>query len=328
MAESRISTLGTLLKPKVVRVGLALFGLLAAYDTLSSQLELPTARRWWGMSGSLLPWWGWLLILQAIFVYALFEYVRRGGQAAARSERPADSEELKVLTQQVGEIAKVSKGIMETQTKVNETQGKRLSAVEKVVGELPSRERVSHDIGSFLGPELKEINDRFSKFERLFESQRERIDGRLSNIDLGFRAILNREWHQRLFRELGEDFETLAQPIDDGQGLPDAKVWQQAAKRWRGKLDQWLVIADYYAVGTAEAVLSQPEHLYDGEWTFDESVLTANQVHRYKELAIWWHNARESKARVDRCLEQTAFLSPSMKGRLDSPPNSQLWEDV
>lgn len=31
---------------------------------------------WAGMTGALLPWWGWLLVLQALFTYALFEYVR------------------------------------------------------------------------------------------------------------------------------------------------------------------------------------------------------------------------------------------------------------
>lgn len=94
MAESRTSTFGALLKPKLVRVGLAIFAALAAYDTLSSQLELPTVRRWWGMSGSLLPWWGWLLILQAIFVYALFEYVRRLSPAASQTTQ---GDELPVL---------------------------------------------------------------------------------------------------------------------------------------------------------------------------------------------------------------------------------------
>lgn len=91
MANSRISTLGTILKPTLVRGGLALLALLATYDTLSSQFELPTIRRWWGMSGSLLPWWGWLLILQLAAICVLFEFAyRRVGKAAlAANERPS-----------------------------------------------------------------------------------------------------------------------------------------------------------------------------------------------------------------------------------------------
>lgn|GEM_PF-5181626 len=84
IAETRLSTLGALLKPTLVRVWLVLFGSLATYDTLASQLELRTIRAWWGMSGSLMPWWGWLLVLQAILFYALFEYVRR--QLGARGD--------------------------------------------------------------------------------------------------------------------------------------------------------------------------------------------------------------------------------------------------
>jgi len=77
MAETRSGFLQSLLAPKIVRAGLILWILFSGYDTVSSQLELPTVRALLGMSGSLLPWWGWLLVLQAILGYALFEYVRR-----------------------------------------------------------------------------------------------------------------------------------------------------------------------------------------------------------------------------------------------------------
>ncbi|HYG30653.1 MAG TPA: hypothetical protein VD887_10620 [Allosphingosinicella sp.] len=76
---SRLGLLGALLRPRLVRFGLLIWGALVSYDTLCSQLGLPTIREVWGMSGALLSWWGWLLVLQAILVYALFEYVRTQG---------------------------------------------------------------------------------------------------------------------------------------------------------------------------------------------------------------------------------------------------------
>jgi hypothetical protein len=84
MATSRIKVLHEILKPHFVKWGSRIVVAFGLYDLLSNQSpswhlpklgdQLP---RWLGMSGALLPWWGWLLILQAIFVYALFEYVRR-----------------------------------------------------------------------------------------------------------------------------------------------------------------------------------------------------------------------------------------------------------
>lgn len=83
MAEGRLSTLQEMLKPTVVRVGGGALLFLGSYDVLCNQLGLPPLKDliskvapFVGMTGSLMPWWGWLLILQSLFVYALFEYVR------------------------------------------------------------------------------------------------------------------------------------------------------------------------------------------------------------------------------------------------------------
>jgi hypothetical protein len=162
------------------------------------------------------------------------------------------------------------------------------------------------------------------KIERLFESQADRFDHRLDNLDAAFSALANRDWHRRLFRELGEAFEALAKPVDEGQGIANGGAWIQEAKSWRGKLDQWLVIADYYCVGTANRVLTLPEHVYDSDhWNFDEKALTATQVHRFKEVAIWFHNAEEAKPKVDGAFVR-ALMNPSRHGRVDAPPKMKL----
>ena len=87
MAQGRLSTLRAILAPRIVKVVGGIFASLYAYDVLSNQLEFPTIRALLrkipplqdrlAVSGTLLPWWGWLLVLQAVFIYALFEYVRR-----------------------------------------------------------------------------------------------------------------------------------------------------------------------------------------------------------------------------------------------------------
>lgn len=139
-------------------------------------------------------------------------------------------------------------------------------------------------------------------------------------VDVGFAALYNREWHQRLFDELGNDYLRIAEPVKAGKGINDGTEWLRSVKSWRGKLDQWLVIAEYYAMGVAKKVLEVPDFLYDGEWGFDEKELTANQAHRFKETAIWWQNAKEQKNRVDKQLEYAAFHAPSQRAKNGSPP--------
>jgi hypothetical protein len=84
MGQSRLRTIHELLRPHIVRWTGWTVGAIGLYDVVSNQfpnLHLPKLGdllpRWIAVSGSLLPWWGWLLILQAILVYALFEYVRK-----------------------------------------------------------------------------------------------------------------------------------------------------------------------------------------------------------------------------------------------------------
>jgi hypothetical protein len=76
-AASHTPILKSILKPWHIRIGLGVAAALYFYDALSSQFGLPTLGAVIGMSGALMPWWGWLLVIQAILMLALFEYVRR-----------------------------------------------------------------------------------------------------------------------------------------------------------------------------------------------------------------------------------------------------------
>jgi hypothetical protein len=252
-----------------------------------------------------------------------------------RLQANAPSEDLAPLSDRLEAITTLAAANIDSQGRMNDILLKRVAEAETAAE--AARSSVEN-VGQVLGLRIQQANERMDgiatgcaalestvkrlpdQIDRLTERNRERIEDQLDGVNQAFRAILNREWHQRLFRELSEGFEVLAFPVEQGSGIPDAKVWRDDIKNWRGKLDQWLVIANYYAMGTAENVLSVPEHLYEGDWQFDETKLTANQVHRWKELAIWWHNAKEAKARVDNLIENAAFNLPTQKRRLDPPP--------
>lgn len=77
MAETRLHTLQDIIRPAIVRWGGVGVFLLGFYDVLCNQIGLPPLKELFGKTGSLMPWWGWLTVLQSLFVYALFEYVRQ-----------------------------------------------------------------------------------------------------------------------------------------------------------------------------------------------------------------------------------------------------------
>lgn len=64
-----------------MRVLLGLVAAVGGYDAVSNQFGLPTLRKLLGLSGSLLPWWGWVIALEAVVIYALFEYVQRNAKS-------------------------------------------------------------------------------------------------------------------------------------------------------------------------------------------------------------------------------------------------------
>jgi hypothetical protein len=174
---------------------------------------------------------------------------------------------------------------------------------------------------------LADLSDRTKAVEKKLdllttytEQIRPILRDRFDNVDYGFAAIYNRERHQRLFSDLETSYENLAQPVHSGAGIANDATWQKQVKKWRVDLEQWLIIADYYAMGAKDRINKIHELMYDGEWTFNEAQLSANQVHRFKEASILWHNAKEEKPQIDKCLEYAAFHGPSKKGRDDAPP--------
>lgn len=98
MAQGHVRTLRGVFHPTALKIVFAVVSVVGAYDSFSNQFSLPRLGKLAGMSGSLLPWWGWLLALQFVFVAGLFEYIRRNvpsrsdddDNAEARHEGMAD----------------------------------------------------------------------------------------------------------------------------------------------------------------------------------------------------------------------------------------------
>lgn len=104
MAESSLRALHDMLRPKVVWLGGSIIAAVAAWDSFSNQFPSWHMRKlgdllpdWLGMTGALLPWWGWLLILQAVFTYALFEYVRTKMPSATTPNKEAVNADIEAL---------------------------------------------------------------------------------------------------------------------------------------------------------------------------------------------------------------------------------------
>ena len=75
--ERKTTFLREILRPWWVRIAFLLTVAIPSYDGISNQFDWPKIPELLGMTGSLLPWWGWLIVILAISVGALFDYVRR-----------------------------------------------------------------------------------------------------------------------------------------------------------------------------------------------------------------------------------------------------------
>ncbi len=189
------------------------------------------------------------------------------------------------------------------------------------------------NVGDVLGRRIQQISEQVDsiangaaelekKVARGYESLHQKLDWRFDAVDQSFRAIVNREWHVRLFAELAEEYEALTAPIKAGGSIDDPEAWRGAEKRWRSKLQQWLQIVRFYASGVENQIGIEDKDTYESDdWPFEEAQFAnSTQVHVYKMLSISWAQAREAKARIDKCLEQ-AITSGSKAGRLEAAPS-------
>jgi hypothetical protein len=278
------------------------------------------------------PWWVPTLLLFAASGAAGWLIWTGTKRAAAHEMEEHDAlDEPKIAALIEERIAALPKADARTDLATHADLHRHDESLAKHDDSIRAVRRSVEDLGNLLGIRFNQVQERVDSIakqcadleatiDRVRQHDNDAIRGQFEGVDQSFRALQNREWHVRLFGELESQFEEIAKPVDDGKGIADDTAWKRQIKAWRGKLDEWLVIADWYANGASAKILTIPEHVYEGNWTFDETPLTANQVHRFKEAAVWWHNAKEEKARVERALTAAAFDGPSTTRRVDSPP--------
>lgn len=76
VTTNRIALFQEIWRNRVVRYGTAGLAALAAWDVCTNQFGWPKIPKIWEATVAVLPLWAWLMLLLAMFVYGLFEYVR------------------------------------------------------------------------------------------------------------------------------------------------------------------------------------------------------------------------------------------------------------
>lgn len=182
MSPTPVATLKDIFRPWWVRWCAGPVAAIGVYDTIAGQAELPTLRKLFGMSSNLLPWWGWLLLLQAIFVAALFEYVRRNvGQSIPSSPDTESSDTPRPLFDNLEEaISRVGDRVSALE-RANAEWDERLATVD-------SNSKASRDLFGPIADDLAAmVNERRKQ-------QKEATIERLQQAKLA-RPSAGKKWH-------------------------------------------------------------------------------------------------------------------------------------
>lgn len=215
MVKGRFATLRELFKPTLVKVGGGFITALFVYDAASNQFELPKLGKLMGMSGNLLPWWGWLLILQAIFVYALFEYVRRlspGGNGSSYDDRNLKAEVQTLLNRVAGNDSRFA------------SEMDNLKLAGRADNETV---RSNHDA----------LQDRIRSLE-----------DRQSQNNEALAAIYDRERMLTLAKVIDRQSLELGKPLAEGKVMNEKEWedWKMSALHWESVVSQWANYAGRY----------------------------------------------------------------------------------
>ena len=290
MAESRITTLHAMLRPKLVRwTGGGLIA-LGGYDAASSQFGFPKIDRVLGMSGMLLPWWGWLQILQAVFVYGLFDYVRRIPQD--RSSTPtataydaAIQNEIKALRQE----------LEDHRIHISET----LSDFDRV--RLEGLDQLTCSVAI----QAAEI-----------EGIRQGADERITSQDYAISAIGHRDILLRKAGILDMLAEQLA--LSSGATLFNPTDWQNwcnTHQKWEAAMEHWLIHAMPYRSDVVSLVETVPDAWYENEWPIGLSDFpTIAALRKYQTWQGQRKNWNYARTTVDPLVFGVAFYGKRLLG--------------
>lgn len=314
MPDSRTDTLKAFLKPKIVKWGGGLAAVLGVWDALSSQFGLPTLREVFGMSGALLPWWGWLLILQAIFIYALFEYVRANVSDLRATPSPSAAEaatERKKLTIKVEKLEIELKEARETihdNAKEATQTANRLELMSKLTNDM------SEQTGKFFTL-LQEQDTDLRNEIRAFQHGEKEISKQLSEltrrVQESFAALQQREFLALFESKILECSATLYEGLAAGETYNDEqwKEWERTHEQWRSFLGRWIDNARFYYAQLETEILRTEDSQYKGEWTVSDSQFpSAEAVRSFKQYRIQQSQWRERRDAVDANIKRVAFV--------------------
>lgn len=281
-----------LLRPKIVRLSLTLLAGIATYDAVSNQFEWPKIPRILGMTGSLLPLWGWLLVAQAILMLALFDYVRRNVRSTAGNAQLLDEPRVRQIAEEVWAGHSDAK----LQNAFND-----LAAAHAVVIE---RDVFDH-VNERFDAQLKQIAIQAAEFVG-FKAEAEK---RLLANDYAFAAIGHREFLLDRASKLEQEAGALFLEAYGGSLAANGTwtEWEKRYKYWRGVLEEWLIFANPYWSNLQE-VRKTPDNIHKLSWTFgDGQFPDSAAIHEYRTFCVLHHNWNDVKDKVHAEVRRVAF---------------------
>lgn len=251
MAEvGRSILLREVFRPKLVRYGGGFVAVVAAWDAFFNQFELPKIGSLVGMSGALLPWWGWLLILQALFVYGLFEYVRRNVSTPQDGSPTGAS---------VDELATLEKRFTEALKNLGHTlriMGDRIDMIvardTEITQHLDAVESGGRDYAKGLYDALLvQIATEAGERAGLSETASKRLDEHrsiLAGHDEALLAIYHRERMLALAKHIDAKSLELGVPLAEGKVMSEEEweAWKSERLQWESTVHDWAGWARFY----------------------------------------------------------------------------------
>lgn len=249
----REKVLREILAVPLVRWGKWVLGAVASYDIFSAQFRIegkfepPPLLELIGMSGGLLPWWGWLLIAQAGFIYALFEYVRRNVPIQPVKKMGGN------------DLAKIHVDL-ETKKQVDQIEGKLESVRATGAINAEAIDKLERAIRT-------ERNQRALSFHAL------RVIGALETLE-----------QKMQFDEELLSGKLLSGEVYDSKAWDS---WESVNHHWETNLRNWVSHGQWFAYDIENRVFGIHENDFGGTWTVEDNQFpTADAQRRFKRHRI------------------------------------------
>lgn len=314
-----------ILRPWWVRVSIFLTVVVPSYDSNANQFDLPKISELFGMSGALLPWWGWLSILQAILMAALFEYVRRNqsnednpepiGWQPLAADIQANATDLKRLDADLSALATKLAGEREKPTDLLSDHLEKFEFEKRVRGAIGSdidarlkrlevavegiaedRKAIISDYQRMSGVEAK-LTERFDEHRQLLKEHGTAIEAhRLAN-SYAHLAMWHRERMLSIACEIDGIAEDLIRRLANGSTLTEQEwgSWLANYQIWLASTNRWSAFAAFYLGREPNKEIQRihPSDYDDEGWN-----VTANQfpesepeaIRHYKTFRIFLRN--------------------------------------